>query len=114
MIKRRILTTAVSAALASGILVAGLATVMAADKPATEPVKTMKADRDLVRASNDTMLTMRDLHEARIAIFNGDMDAARTHVDAAQTRINSAVNETETYATDHFEIATAFTFYVKI
>jgi len=100
MIKRRKLTTAISAALASGVLIAGMATVMAADKAATEPAKTMKADRDLDRASNDTMLTMRDLHEARVAIFNGDMDAARTHVDAARTRINSAVNEAETYATD--------------
>jgi len=100
MIKRRTLTTAISAVLASGIIVAGMTTVMAADKDVTQPAKTIQTNRDLDRASNDTMLTMRDLHEARIAIFNGEMDAARTHVDAAQTRVNAAVNEAKTYARD--------------
>jgi len=100
MIKKRKLTTAISAVLASGLIVAGMATVLAADKDVKLSAKTMQADRDLDQASNDTMLTMRDLHEARVAIFNGDMDAARTHVDAAQTRINAAVDEAQTYATD--------------
>jgi len=100
MIKRRKLTTAISTFLASGIIVAGMATVMAADKDAKQTEKTMQTNRDLDRASDDTMLTMRDVHEARIAIFNGEMDAARTHVDAAETRVNAAVNEAKSYARD--------------
>lgn len=98
MFKKRKLTTAVSAVLASGLIVTGMATVMAADKVAREPAKTMQADRNLDKASNNVMLSMRDVNDARVALFNGDSEAARTHIDAAEMRINAAVGEAQTYA----------------
>jgi hypothetical protein len=46
------------------------------------------------------MLSMRDVSEARFALFEGQVETARTEVDAALTRINAAVQEAEIYAID--------------
>jgi hypothetical protein len=59
-----------------------------------------KADQELVKVSEDALLSMRDVHSARLAIFNGQTELARTSVDAAVTRINAAVREGEQYALD--------------
>jgi len=65
-----------------------------------EQVDTATKQSELVKVSQDTMLSMRDINDARLALFNGQLEMARTEVDAALTRINTAVDEAEEYALD--------------
>ncbi|MGB0723391.1 MAG: YfdX family protein [Gammaproteobacteria bacterium] len=58
------------------------------------------ADQELVKVSKDALLGVRDVHSARLAIFNGESERARIFVDAAKTRIDLAVNEAREYALD--------------
>jgi len=100
MIKKRILTTAVTTALASGLIVVGMASVMAANKDDTGTVEDTQTQQDLLKVSDDARLSMLDINDARIALFNGQTDWAQTQVDAAVTRINAAVADAELYAID--------------
>jgi len=65
-----------------------------------EQADTATKQSELVKVSQDTMLSMRDINDARLALFNGQLEMARTEVDAALTRINTAVDEAEEYALD--------------
>ncbi|MCW8925839.1 MAG: YfdX family protein [Xanthomonadales bacterium] len=100
MIKKHTLTTTVSTLLAAGMVAAGAASVMAAEKTAKGAEESTQAQQDLVRVSEDAMLGMQDMNRARMALFNGQPGMARTQIDAAVTRINAAVEEAETYAVD--------------
>lgn len=108
MSRQRILTTTIAALLSTGVIAAGAGTALAADhmakagarggKPASD--ETANQDQEWVKVSEDTMLSMRDINDARLALFNGQPEKARTEVDAALARINAAVNEAEAYAVD--------------
>jgi cellobiose-specific phosphotransferase system component IIA len=111
MSKKHILAATIATVLSTGLVAGTMSQVFASDhsgnarKMATEPAMGMKqddtkADQEMVKVSEDAMLSMRDVHSARLAIFNGQTELARTSVDAAVTRINAAVREGEQYALD--------------
>lgn len=107
MIKKQLLTAAIATALSAGMIASGTNLVFAAeDSPATteapakDQVKNKAAEKDFVKVSDDALISMRDLHSARLAIFNGQSEQARTFVDAAVTRIGDAVQDADQYALD--------------
>jgi hypothetical protein len=117
MIKKKLLAASIAATLFSGMIASNMTAVFAADNPpaSTEApakeqvandttkqvkVESAKAKKDFVKVSEDAQLSMRDLHSARLAIFNGQPERARTYVDAAETRIGAAVEDAEKYAID--------------
>jgi len=105
---RHILPSTIAIVLSMGMVAAGMGPVLAGDngsntaKQADEntPGDTAVKQSELVKVSEDTMLSMRNVNDARLALFNGQLDTARTDVDAALTRINTAVDEAEDYALD--------------
>lgn len=111
---KKYLLTAISAALLStGMITTNLSPAFAASEstgapaPATAQVRNERqdkqaqtAERDLFKVSDDALLSMRDMHSARLAIFNGDTAQARTYVDAAVTRIDAAIKDADKYALD--------------
>lgn len=104
MSKRRILATTIAVMLSTGMIAVGAGSVFAGDEGAGSSAqteqKTAKSETELVKVSEDTMLSMRYVNDARLALFNGKLDMARTDIDAALTRINTAVDEAEQYAMD--------------
>ena len=113
MNRKQLLAAAVASILATGMVATNISsafamsdtpTAKAASKTQTTSDKTnpqsKKAEQDLVKVSQDALLSMRDLHNARWAIFNGNTDQAQTFVDAARTRIGIADKEAEKYALD--------------
>jgi hypothetical protein len=107
MIKKQLLAAAIAATLSAGMIAYGTTPVFAAeDGPATAGTSTKDqatneaAEKDFVKVSEDALVSMRDLHGARLAIFNGQSERARTFVDAAVTRIRAAVEDADTYALD--------------
>lgn len=44
-----------------------------------------KSEMERVKVSEDTMLSMRYVNNARLALFNGQLETARTDIDAALT-----------------------------
>jgi hypothetical protein len=108
MSKRHILPTTIAIALSTAMIAVGMGPVFAGDQDSNAakqtgenaPGDTPMNQWDLVKISEDTMLSMRDINDARLALFNGQLESARTEVDAALTRINTAVNEAEEYALD--------------
>jgi hypothetical protein len=63
-------------------------------------VQSTKLEQYGLRLSKDAMLSMRDVNGARFALFEGQLETARTDVDAALTRSNAAVQVAETCAID--------------
>lgn len=107
MNKKSILAAAVAAVLSTSLVVGGINNVMASDKTVsseqqaqTQQIEKKQQAADLLKVSHDALLSMRDLHAARLALFNGDPSQARTFVDAASTRIDAAVAAGEQYAVD--------------
>lgn len=107
MNKKQLLAAAIAATLSTGMIASVTTTVFAADdKPAATETSTnvnatnKEADKDFVKVSEDATTTMRDVHGARLAIFNGETERAQTYVDAAVTRIGSAVEDADKYALD--------------
>lgn len=105
MIKQRVLAAAVVSVLSAGLIGSGMIPALAADKapsgtPATEQAPDKAAEADFVKVSDDALMTMRNLHSARLAIFNGLPDQARTYVDASALRAEKAVKDAEQFALD--------------
>jgi len=113
MIKKQLLAVAIAATLSTGIIASGMTSVFAADDlPATAAESSKNAesskdqasneavDKDFVKVSEDALMSMRDLHGARLAIFDGRAEKARTYADAAVTRIAAAVQDADKYALD--------------
>ncbi len=107
MNRKRLLAAALAAALSSGVIVSATTSVFAAEdqsaamQTATEGKDANKtAQEDFVKVSKDTLTSMRDVHGARLAIFNGDPERARTYVDAAVTRMGGAVKDAKKFALD--------------
>jgi hypothetical protein len=129
MIKKHLLAAAIAAAMSAGMIASGMTAVFAADDPPAGTEASAKdqsasteasakdqsagteasakdqsaneaAEKDFVKVSEDALISMRDLHAARLAIFNGQPERARTYVDAAVTRIGAAVRDAEQYALD--------------
>jgi hypothetical protein len=113
MNKKKLLSTTIATIFATGIVATGAGSSFAmAQTPTAHAVskdqttsaktdpKTKKAEQDLVKVSQDALLSMRDIRNARLALFDGDTDQAQTYVDAAKTRIDIANNEANKYALD--------------
>ncbi|MGB1110124.1 MAG: YfdX family protein [Gammaproteobacteria bacterium] len=103
MNKKNILPIILAGALAAGSVTAGISSVLAAEQAASDQVasqKLDKAEQALIKVSRDANLSLRDVHKARFAIFNGQPEDARTYVDAALTRIGAAADEAEQYAVE--------------
>jgi len=99
--KKTLLSAALIATLSTGFLAAHSSPVFAAS--ATEvnaDMKAQQADKDFIKVSDDALIGMQNVHDARLAIFNGNQNTARTFVDAALTRMDSAVSEADQYAVD--------------
>ncbi|MCG6896559.1 MAG: YfdX family protein [Thiocapsa sp.] len=109
MIRQRLLAAAIVSVLSTGMFDSGMVAVYAADDadapastsaPTAEKAADDAAEKDFVKVSEDALLTMRDLRSARLAIFNGLPDQARTYVDASVARVAMAAQDAERYALD--------------
>jgi len=105
MNRKTLIAMAVTATLSTGMI-----TTVAQPAFATEPhaatSTAKKADKDkltqdeLTKISSDAMIAMRNIHDARLSIFNGHPAQARTYIDAATTRINATDSDAAKYAVD--------------
>jgi hypothetical protein len=113
MNKQTILSATIATILTTGLVASNLpsafamggdigshATLKQSARSKGKDQKSKLAEQDLVKVSDDALLSMRDLHSARLAIFNGESDRAQTFVDAAKTRIGVAENDARKYALD--------------
>jgi len=103
MNKKSIMAAAVAAALATGMVTSAMSPVFAADtqaKAAEANGEQNASDQDLIKVSEDALTTMRNVHGARLAIFNGSPDKAQTYVDAAASRVAATMKDVDKYALD--------------
>jgi ABC-type amino acid transport substrate-binding protein len=107
MIKKQLLAAAIAATLSTAMIASGTTSVFAAEDPSASAEASAKdqatndaAEEDFVKVSEDALVSMRDLSGARLAIFNGQPEGARTYVDAAVTRIGAAVQDADKFALD--------------
>ncbi|KQT79991.1 hypothetical protein ASG51_05115 [Methylobacterium sp. Leaf465] len=93
-------TRTVAAFLAATSLLSGVALANDAVKPATAPPMTaaqQAADRDVGKLSKDGAQAFRDLHLARIAIFDADPTLAKTLIGKAQASLAKAKTDEAIY-----------------
>ena len=106
MNKKRFLAAAVVAALSSGLIASGITPAFSKDNPtstaapAEETAADQAEEQDFIRVSEDALMTMRNVHSARLAIFDGSPDKAQTYADAAVARIAATAKDEEKYALD--------------
>lgn len=107
MIKKQILAAAVAATLSTGMIASMATSAFAAEKtptatqaPAKDQAAKSVAEKDFVKVSKDALTSMHDVHGARLAIFNGQPEQARTYVDAAESRMDAAVKDADKFALD--------------
>ena len=107
MIKKQLLAAAVAATLSTGMIASATTSVFAAEEPMATTETSVKdqatneaAEKDVVKVSKDTLMSMHDIHAARLAIFNGEPERAGTYADAAATRIAAAQKDVDKYALD--------------
>jgi len=99
--KKKLLAATLAAALSTGMVVSGMTPVYAAGTTTatTEAAaKDKAAEREFIKVSEETLKSMRNLNGARLAIFNGQPDRAKTYVDDAKTSIAAAVTDADKYA----------------
>jgi hypothetical protein len=100
--KKKLLAATLAAALSTGMIVSGMTPVYAAGTaaPATTEVtaKDKAAEKEFIKVSEETLKSMRNLNGARLAIFNGQPNRAKTYVDGAKTSIAAAVTDADKYA----------------
>jgi hypothetical protein len=89
----RTLLTATAASLA--LIVGGATLGVSAAQAATE--MNSQAATDLTKTSEDGFGAMRDIHLARLAIFDADADAARNLVADAQSKLAEEANDWDAY-----------------
>ena len=115
MTKKQLLAATIAATLSTGMIVSNMTSVFAAGdspeskeapakeqakstEPSQEKAKSEAADEDFVKVSEDALMSMQNLRSARLAIFNGQPEQARTYVDAAVSRIAATDKDAEKYA----------------
>lgn len=93
-------TRTVAAFLAATSLLSGVALANDAVKPATAPPVTaaqQAADKDVGKLSKDGAQAFRDLHPARIAIFDADPTLAKSLIGKAQAALAKAKTDEAVY-----------------
>ncbi len=79
------------------------ATSVATATADTEKTSTEKADKkqaELLRSSDEAYQALRDVHAARLAIFNGKPDIADQHIAAASEQLKAAAADAKGLAID--------------
>lgn len=107
MNNKSLLAVAIAATVSTGLVATGGATVLAASAQAQEAsAKTAEqrvskvAEKEIVKVSKDATMVMRNVRDARFAIFDGQPDEARKNVDAAVTEIANTVRDAQKFAID--------------
>ena len=93
-------TRTVATFLAASSLLGGVALANDAAKPATAPPMSaaqQAADKDVGKLSKDGAQAFRDLHLARIAIFDADPTLAKTLIGKAQASLAKAKTDESVY-----------------
>ena len=110
--KSKILTAAMAALLATApVIGAGFAHAADATKPATaqasaQETKTVDAqlnateDKAIIKTMDEAYKAVRDIHAARVAIFNGTPDAAADLVKTAQADLKTATDKMKDFQVD--------------
>jgi hypothetical protein len=116
MSRKKLLAVAIATALSTGMVGIGTTSVYAADDsaqgatPAQHAVSVPDAasakeqtankatDKEFIKVSEDAQMTMRNVHAARLAIYNGMTDQAQTYVDAAVARVEATMKDANKYA----------------
>lgn len=83
--------------------VAGKSTKMATAASAANVANTAKADaqdREMMKLSQDGFQAMRSVHEARIAIFNGNPQVARDSLVKAKAALDAATKDLPIFVVD--------------
>jgi hypothetical protein len=99
--KKKLLAATLAAALSTGMVVSGMTPVYAAGTTQATmevPAKNKAAEKEFIKVSEETLKSMRNLNGARLAIFNGQPDRAKTYVGDAKTSIAAAVTDADKYA----------------
>jgi hypothetical protein len=60
--------------------------------------KAKASEQGVIKTSDNAAITMRNVHGARLAIFDGSPDKALTYVDAAVTRVEAAKKDADNLA----------------
>ena len=107
MSNKNLVAMAIVAALSTGVGAAHMTPVLAADSQtkdavtkSTETTAEKTADQDFLKVSEDALLTMRNVHGARLAIFSGLPDKAKTYADAAVAEVEATIKDADKYAVD--------------
>jgi hypothetical protein len=107
MTRKKLLAAALAATLSTGMIVTITSSAFAAESqpaamktPVNDQATNKAEEKEFVEVSEDTQTSMHDMHGARLAIFNGHPEEARTYVDAAVTRIGDAIKDADKYALD--------------
>lgn len=103
MSNKTIIAAAVVAALSTGMLATVTTPAFAADdqaKSTTTQTQKDSAEQDLIKVSEDALMTMRNIRGARLSIFNGSPDKAQVFADAAATRVAATLADADKYALD--------------
>jgi hypothetical protein len=103
MIKKKLTTAALLAVITTGLAATAMTPVVAAElqhQAAEKTTESKKADQDLIKVSDDALMTMRNVGGARLAIFNGTPDKAQLYADAAVTRVDATLKDADKYALD--------------
>ena len=87
----------------TGMLATVTTPAFAADdqaKSAATQTQQDSAEQDLIKVSEDALMTMRNIRGARLSIFNGSPDKAQVFADAAATRVAATLADADKYALD--------------
>ena len=102
---KKLFLTAMAVA-AAILVVAQASTAQAADKAADKNADKVAAPakngltQDLMKVSDDGYSAVRDIHMARIAIFNGDTKVADQLLDKAKKDLDEATKDAQAFAAD--------------
>lgn len=107
MSKKQLMAVALAAALSTGMVATSMTPVLAADTHSKGTVAKEQqkaadktAQREFVKVSDDAHMTMRNVHDARLAIYNGMIGSAQTYLDAALSRVGVTLKDADKYARD--------------
>jgi len=103
MNSKKLITAAMTTAISTMLVTAAMAPVLASEQQSTvakSETEQTKTEQDLVKVSTDASMTMRNVDDARLALFNGLPDKAQTYTDAAVTRAAATLKDADKYALD--------------
>jgi hypothetical protein len=103
MKKKTLIAAAMTAAISTGLVATAMAPAVAAELQAKADENTAeqtRADQDLIKVSEDALMTIRNVGSARLALFNGLPSKAQVYTDAAVTRAAATLKDADKYSLD--------------